>query len=36
MNDMAVFSEDWKQNTIFIHVVLMFYLFLMTKVGNKV
>lgn len=36
MNDTAVFSEDWKQNPVFIHVVLMFYLFLMTKVGSKV
>lgn len=36
MNDIAVFSEGWKQNTVFIHVVLMFYLFLMTKVGSKV
>ena len=36
MNDLAVFYEDWKQNTVFIPVVLMFYLFLMPKVGSKV
>ena len=36
MYDMAVFSADWRLNMVFFHVVLMFYLFLMTKVGSKV
>ena len=36
MYDMAVFSVDWRLNMVFLHVVLMFYLFLMTKVGSKV
>lgn len=36
MYDMAVFSADWRLNMVFLHVVLMFYLFLMTKVESKV
>ena len=36
MYDMTVFSADWSLNMVFLHVVLIFYLFLMTKVGSKV
>lgn len=31
MYDMAVFSADWRLNMVFLHVVLMFYLFFNDK-----